>query len=65
MEVSSQLHATAPFPKEVEFETIGWIHLARLGTSEHSNEPSGSVKGGELRDWGTVVSQKGLSAPWN
>jgi hypothetical protein len=36
---------------------MDWIHMAQdreepvVGSCEHGNEPSGSIKGGEFLDW--------------
>jgi hypothetical protein len=40
---------------ELEWEGVDWMHLAQdrgpvVCPSEHGNEPSGSVKGGEFLD---------------
>jgi hypothetical protein len=35
--------------KETRLEYVDWIHLAQMaGSCEHGNEPSGSIKDGDL-----------------
>jgi hypothetical protein len=42
------------------------VGLCLEGTSEHSNEPSGSIKGREFLDWlSDFQLLKKDSAPWN
>jgi hypothetical protein len=36
--------------REIGCQDVGWIHLAQAGSYVHGNEPSGSIKGGEVSD---------------
>jgi len=45
--------------REIEWECVKWIHLVQ--DSEHGNEPSGSINGGEFLEWFFKMG----SAPWS
>jgi hypothetical protein len=36
--------------REIGWKIVSWIHLAKIGSSEHGNEPSCSIKGKEFFD---------------
>jgi len=56
-------------PKQIGWKGVDWIQLAQdktsLGYYEHSNEPSGSIKGGTFLDHLSNYQLLKDYAPWN